>query len=282
MPEEPVISAAGAPQPSRLEFIIAGDSHLFSMGASQGYAEPVSLMPIEIAERGYFLMEQWRSGRSGSYWDGLVKHAEGRAAVLVVMGNQHFGNFLLTRMPLFDFVDPMDPGHAIYPGAVVVPRRMVKALPVLNSKWLRDLILHLRAHGCRYVFVIGTPPVREDFGDYVDEIRKHDFWREAATSMGVDIATCSFTPAPIMKRLWGMLQESLADAARETGARFVPVPKEAIDAGGYLSAQYRGPLADFTHANHAYGRLVLEHIVRAVDEVATESVSPSARSGASV
>ena len=77
-------------------------------------------------------------------------------------------------------------------------------------------------------------------------------------------------------------QESLADVARETGARFLPVPKEAIDVNGNLAAQYCGPLTNFTHANEAYGRLMLDQIYRAVHEAATKSVSAPARSDAAV
>jgi hypothetical protein len=278
MPEHPIPDGALSMEPTKLEFVIAGDSHIFSMGAPQGYNGPVALSPIETLGHGYFLMENWRGGRGGPYYEALVKHAEGRAAVLVVMGNQHFGNFLLQRTPLFDFVDPSEPSYDVYPDAVVVPRRMVKASPALSSQWLRALIPQLWAHGCRCVIVVGTPPVRADFGDYVEEIRKHDFWRDKANIMGVDIATCRFTPAPIMKRLWGVLQESLADAARDAGAQFMAVPKEAVDTDGYLSAKYRGPLSDFTHANHAYGRLILEHIQRVVAKAETESMPPVTRS----
>jgi hypothetical protein len=285
MSGEPTLDVTGALKPSKPEFIIAGHSHIVAMGAPQAYAGPASLTPVEACSHGYFLMERWHrmgGARGASYWDALVKHSEGRAAVLVYFGNQHFSNFLLARMPLFDFVDPMDPGHELYSGAVVVPRRMVKALPILMPGGLRGLILRLRAGGCRYVIVTGTPPVREDFGDEMDNIRKNELWRASATKLGVDIATCGFTPAPIMQRLWGVLQEMLADVARETGTRFLPVPNEAIDVNGYLEAKYRGPLANFTHANDAYGRLMLEHIVRAVSEGATESVRPAARSGSGV
>jgi hypothetical protein len=171
----------------------------------------------------------------------------------------------------------MDPGHALYPGAVVVPRRLVKSSPSLIQWGLRDLILRLQGGGCRRVIIAGTPPVRNDCGDYIDELRKIDHWREIAARMGLDLATCDTTPAPIMKRLWGVVQESLADVARETGARFVPVPKEAIDPGGYLSPEYHG---DFFHANHAYGRLILDRIALAINEGATEPLSFLAGSGA--
>jgi hypothetical protein len=278
MSDQTVLDAGRANGLSELEFIIAGHSHMFALGASFGYSGPVALTPIEAGPgHGYFLTEQWSAGRGASYWDALFKHSVGRAAVLMLHGNQHFTNFLFAREPLFDFVDPMDPGHALYPGAVLVPRRMVKASPLLmpaGPGGLRSLILQLRARGCLCVVVTGTPPVREDFVDYVDQLRAEAGWREIATSRGIDIATCRYTPAAIMKRLWGVMQEFQADVARETGARFVPVPTEAVDPRGYLAQQYRGPLCNFTHANDQYGLLMLEHIVNAVRDAAAQSAIP--------
>jgi hypothetical protein len=268
---------------SAMEFVVAGHSHLFAMGASLGYAGDIALTPIDgVGGRGYFLMERWKGGRSPAYWEALVKHSRGRAVVLVYRGNQHFLGFLLARTPLFDFVDPMDRGHALYPGAVVVPRRMVKASPVLSLGGLRDTIRRLLAAGCRSVILTGTPPVRENFGDYMYRVRQVALWRETAKKIGVDIEMCDCTPAPIMKRLWGVVQESLADVARETGARFLPVAKEAVDGNGYLAAQYCGPLTNFTHANDAYGRLMLDHVYHAVNEAGAKSVAAPVRLGADV
>jgi hypothetical protein len=261
------------------EFVVAGDSHIFAMGARQDYAGPLSLAPIEsTGGHGHFLMEQWLGGRGEHYWDGLVQHSNNRTVVLVVMGNQHFAYFLLARKPLFDFVDPWDPGHALYPGSVVVPRRMVKALPMVRTGWERDLIRRLRVGGCRDIIVIGTPPVIEDLEGAHKFITEYPFWRERAASMGMDIATCGLTPAPIMKRLWGVLQESLANLAHETGIRFLSVPNETIDKSGYRKAEYCGPSWSFAHANEEYGRLMLERIMSAVGDGARESLSPAARS----
>jgi hypothetical protein len=192
------------------------------------------------------------------------------------MGNQHFANFLLARMPLFDFIDPMDPGYVPYPGAVLVPRRMVKALPMLDTSWVRNLVERCLGAGCRQIFIIGTPPVREDFGNARELVCNTPFWRERATKLGIDITLCDFTPAPIMKRLWGVLQESLADVAHKMGVRFLPLPSETVDANGYLKVEFRGPIWNFAHANQAYGRIALEDIIRAVRDSDSEPVAPAA------
>jgi hypothetical protein len=277
MADDTAVDACAPLARSKLEFVIAGHSHIFALGAARDYSGSVSLTPVEAGAghgHGYFLMEKWGPGRSQSYWDALIEHSEGRAAVLVFQGNQHFSNFLFARQPLFDFVDPLDTDYAPFPGAVLVPRRLVMALPALMPAGLKWLISQLQARGCRCVIVTGTPPVRKDFVKLVDEVRKWADWRKTAEFIGVDIATCDYTPAPIMKRLWGVVQELLADVARETGAKFVPVPAEAIESQGYLSAKYCGPLVDFTHANDEYGQLMLEHIVRAISDATANAVPP--------
>jgi hypothetical protein len=141
-----------------------------------------------------------------------------------------------------------------------------------STVWVRDLAQRLRVGGCRDIILIGTPPVREDLGDAFEKVCKIPFWRQRAASMGVDIATCGFTPVAILKRLWGVLQESLADVARDTGARFLPVPEEVIDVNGYRKPEYCGPLWNFAHANEEYGQLMLEHIVRTVCAAAEDPV----------
>ena len=252
-----------APQPGSTEFIIAGDSHIFAMGAAQGYSGPCSLKSIEGVEgRGYFLMEPWAGDRGQSYWEALAFHSKDRIAVLVVMGNTHFGNFLIAQPPLFDFIDPSDPQHSIYPNARLVPRRLVKALPLFQPTRLREIIEKLKRGGCGGIVICGTPPVRPDYDD-VRDLRTSEFFRKVAARMGTDIETCAFTPAPIMKRLWGVLQEILEDTAKETGAKFLSSPKGASDKDGYLLSDYRRP-ASFTHANDSYGRLMLKNISDAV------------------
>lgn len=276
MTEKFNVYAAGTPELRGSEFVIAGDSHIFAMGAAQDYTGALSLAPIDSADGyGYFLMEQWQGARGASYWDALVQHSNGRTVVLAVMGNQHFAYFLLARLPLFDVVDSTDAGHPLYPGALVVPRRMLKALPMLDTRWVRDLGKRCWAAGCRQIVIIGTPPVLEDFEDARESVCNTPFWRERATDLGIDISSFAFTPAPIMKRLWGLLQESLADVANELGARFLPVPKEAVDENGYRKAEFGGPSWNFAHANEAYGRMVLDNIVRTVREDTSKSTAPA-------
>ena len=251
--------------PDPLQFVIAGDSHIFAMGAAQNFQGPPELVRLQPPDdNGYFLMEEWRGLRSKSYWQKLNEYTRARVAILQVMGNQHFGNFLLARPQLFDVVDAGDTGGEVFPSAHLAPRRMVKDLPLFRGDRVRAIIDDLHASGCVQVIVCGTPPVRDDYTDQEAAVRTSDFFRARARELGIDIATCRFTPAPIMKRLWGVLQECLADIAQATHSLFLAVPAQSINGDGYLAEQFRGPLANFTHPNNAYGLSMLTQIARAV------------------
>jgi hypothetical protein len=254
-----------------LQFVIAGDSHIFALGAAQGYVGPAQLVRLPPpADHGHFLMEEWQGGRGRSYWQKLSECVRGRVAVLQVMGNQHFGHFLLAPFGLFDVVDSADTQGEIFPSAHIVPRRMMKDLPLFRGDAVREIINDLRTSGCARVIVCGTPGVRDDYADHEESVRASDFFQAKARELGIDISTCRFTPPPIMKRLWGVLQECLLDIAQSTHSLFLAVPAQSIDRNGYLAHPFRGPLANFTHANDAYGLLMLEEIVRAVGAVARE------------
>src|ERR1700722_9428102 len=90
-------------EPSGLEFIVGGQSHVFAMGAKRHYTGPLSLSPVEVNGcRGFFVEEEWGTGnRTPEYWEMLAEHAKGRAAVLVFSGAQHFVRFTFTRTQLF-------------------------------------------------------------------------------------------------------------------------------------------------------------------------------------
>jgi hypothetical protein len=257
-----------------LQFVIAGDSHIFAMGAAQSYQGPAALVRLQPPDdNGYFLMEEWRGMRGNSYWQKLSECVRDRVAVLQVMGNQHFGNFLLARPQLFDVVDSGDTNGEIFPSAHIVPRRMMKDLPLFRGDRVREIINDLHACGCARVIVCGTPPVRDDYADQEQVVRTVGFFQAKARELGIDISTCKFTPPPIMKRLWGVLQECLLDLAQSTHSLFLAVPAQSIDRNGYLAEQFRGSIANFTHPNNAYGLLMLKEIVRAVGAVARDNVA---------
>jgi hypothetical protein len=246
------------------EFIVAGHSHMVALGASRGYQGPISLLPVAAAGRdGFFLMQEGIPGqRTEQYWDALVDHSKEHVVILVWSGNQHFASFLLADSPRFDFVDPSEPDHPLIPNSMLVPRRMIREF--MESRGLlselRSIIRRLVATGCPHVIVSGTPPVRRDFADAMNAIARAPIWQHMARNMNIEIINSNLTAAPVMKRLWGVIQEGLAEVANQTNAQFVPVPSKAMTEDGFLLPEFCQDLNDFTHANSNYGRMMLEHL----------------------
>ena len=238
-----------------VEFIVAGGSHIYAMGAPVGYEGPVSLVPAEVGHRrGFFLVEERkivpgsfrpRPPLSSQYWDTLAAVARDRIVLLVYAGNQHHADFLFRPDPLFDFVDERT--EQPFAGAVVVPRGLVRAHFAPSMAGLDSTIARLQGAGSREVRVLGTPPPQSDLA----RVAEH-----------ADMEVL-FTPAPILQRMWSVIQELMEEAARRAGATFVPVPPETIDSQGFLGKEfYEKEDRDITHANRKYGQLILESALR--------------------
>jgi hypothetical protein len=73
--------------------------------------------------------------------------------------------------------------------------------------------------------------------------------------------------APELRRsLWLRQVEETRDIALARGHAFIELPDEVLNQGGFLAASCRLP-GDATHANLAYGKQVLGHVLRRVDEL---------------
>jgi hypothetical protein len=248
------------------EVIVAGHSHMFAMGARTRYQGPIALLPFEgHCQPGHFLMETWKGDRSEEYWDALVNLSENRAVLITFNGNQHVADFLLAPDPLFDFVDDVD--SEIHPGAVAVPRRLVKAHFAPTLVQLRTVIGRLQDSECRSIGVLGTPPPKADIIAFTNIIRRARFFTRISRERGIDLETAAITPARILLKLWRVIQDLMEETANDGGAIFLPVPKETMDAEGFLAKEFYGLTeGEITHANEQYGRFMLEFSLRRLSE----------------
>jgi len=67
-----------------------------------------------------------------------------------------------------------------------------------------------------------------------------------------------FAPNQLRLELFNIQTEILAEHALKQGAIFLDSPNEAFDGDGFLSEQYCAN--DFTHANTAFGNLILKQL----------------------
>ena len=256
VPAAAVASPMAAPGP---EFLLAGDSNYFALGAPVKYQGARGLIAGTVhGRRGHYVMEENSADRSPAYWDLVAESSRGRDLILSWRGNQHITWFLFEPQPLFDFIEPaVRNGAALRDGAVVVPRRLLKAFFQPSFEPLAVLLGNARQNGAESVTVVGTPPPRSDLALFEKLIRPSPFWRQMAQGCGLDLDTAQLTRPLLLLKLWAVLQEMLAETAVRGGARFVPVPDSLRDPDGFLPGMY-GLDTDFTHANEAFGSRMMQ------------------------
>jgi len=244
----------------KTEYLIAGHSHIFAMGAPQGYQGSIDLIKTNDG-LGYFVMEPWNGGRSNAYWEKVIEASSGRDVLISFNGNQHHGAFLLAPEPIFDFFDEQTP--KLLNGAMLVPRRLIRSFFESSIYELRHLIPRIIAGGGRSVRLLSAPPPKSDIDVFADMIRNSKFARDFAQKHGIDLTHVEITPSSLLLKLWRVCQELTASVATDERVVFVPVPPEALDPHGFLAKQYYDYVpSDITHGNQKFGRLMIERALQ--------------------
>ncbi|NSY19765.1 SGNH/GDSL hydrolase family protein [Neorhizobium sp. AL 9.2.2] len=99
------------------------------------------------------------------------------------------------------------------------------------------------------IYHIATPPPKEDEAYIRAKMMRY---------RGIALGSAILNPAPVRLRLWEIEMEALKEVCAEWGVHFLAVPDAARTRSGFLKPEYYAP--DATHANAAYGALVLEQL----------------------
>ena len=179
----------------------------------------------------------------------LVKSSPGRIVVSALGGNQH-QMYLLEHPDPFDFYEPGNDevlaDHKIIPYRVMYDHFRKGIVYGANGQQ----ILAIRRVTTGPMYHLGVPPPKED----EDHIRRRTegYFRERIK------AGEPLTKASIRAKLWRLQRHVILDFCAKAKIEYVPVPAEAKDFNDFLKREYYA--ADATHANAAYGELVLEQI----------------------
>ena len=175
---------------------------------------------------------------------------------LAILGAYHNILGLLRSGDAFDVIM----GAAAIPDpeamALVPQRAMLHALGeqfALSGK-LRNLIAAARGP----VFLISSPPPKRSNEYILDRFmrQKKQIYR------GKSVRQFGIERPELRLKLWLLETRLMADWADSFGAQFLPAPTAALDPDGFLSEAYYGD--DVTHANAAYGALVLDQVAAIV------------------
>jgi hypothetical protein len=173
---------------------------------------------------------------------------EGAGPVFAFIGGVRHISLGLRRHPRpFDFILPEQPDLPIEPGAELIPSAAIYAVLKLQSERYFEVLERIGtvAAGPVYQFEPPPPPTDEWMVNKVNaKLRRGR-------------KTGDLPLRFVRYKLWRANSQVVRDRCAEFGVEFVPSPSGAVDEEGFL----RGELvANATHANPAYGALVLEQL----------------------
>ena len=253
----------------KLALVVAGHSHAASLGVppSNGVAVP-SVVPVAHPHAKVDAIGgSWP--RDDAYWAALVAASIDATAAIVWDGNQHQAYFLFEPHPLFDFVLSSDPSRPVTADAMLVPEAYVRAFIAPTLAPLHALLDDIAAAGGRRALVLGTPPPKGDSAAIRRLLANEPHFVASAEAANADVATARLTEPAMMHKLWSLVQDMTREVAEAHGAVFVPVPIAARTSDGYLRKDHWS--GDVTHANAAFGAIMLGEAIAAADRMAADA-----------
>lgn len=250
---------AWTPEPA----VLAGHSHTLAMGAPKPRGTTPQLVAlIDHPYPIHGLQATAANGDAGRYWEDLSVLCGGRPIVLSWMGNQHNSGFLFRRRRAFYVMSRSGP-DAVPSGSTLIPASVFASSFVPTIHDLSTTISFLRAAGAGPIYLLSTPPPKADGPEFRQRIRSSPKFSAIAGKFKIDLSDLDvITADAVRRRLWSLLQDMLANCAAANGCRHIPVPESVMDPAGMLKFEYWAE--DVTHANRAYGEVVLADVSRAL------------------
>lgn len=186
----------------------------------------------------------------------MMKAARKSDVLVSVLGGNQYNTLGLLESPApFDLVDPVT---ATYPDAVpgvrIVPLAQMSASFDTYVAGIRARLSGLQAAFPGRVFHVNSPPPKGD-NAYIKKNAEGYFRSEGKVVLNVN-------PPGMRRRLWLIQSQALSRMCSQLGIEFVDGPNDALDEEGFLARSAYG--ADATHANAAYGELMLQKLERMV------------------
>jgi hypothetical protein len=235
--------------------IVAGHSHMCAL-VGDLHPQEADLYAVSDFPNVFALHALWP--RNDHYWKQLKAKSAGNRIALVWGGNEHNAfHFFQTQHP-FDFVSRHV--NKLISSFEVISQRRVRHLYNKSSfDHLRVVLADLVTGSARCVSVVGTPPPKKDSEQLRKILINEPLMVEWAQRFGENVDTVKITEPHVRLKLWFLIQEILADAAHQVGAKFIPVAPEVQDHDGFLRSEYWHH--DVTHANRLYGQVMLRRVI---------------------
>lgn len=177
---------------------------------------------------------------------------ESDVVISMIGGNQH-AVFSTVQHPVpFDLLEPGATEQSLRPDSQIIPYRALSSVldSAIRGRDGRTLEKLRSATRAKLIHIMSPPPKRDS-----EFIRSYH-----ETRFRGDIANLGVSPPELRMKIW-RLQRSLTQAlCDELDIELMGSPAKVLDADGFLRREYYGK--DATHANRAFGMLVLERLER--------------------
>jgi hypothetical protein len=233
--------------------IIAGHSHTRAL-IGWNTEDDFPLLPVDEQDRIFGLHGPWP--RTENYWSALTRYAPGNSIALLWEGNQCNSLFLIEQPLRFDFVPRRLHSLPVEEDAVIVPEALVRAKLQSLIGPLGDVLTALKAQTHCRIALVGTPPPKGD-NEHLRSLLAPEF-ACYDNLLAVTVEQVRLTSPIVRLKLWHVLQEIYQEQAERGGVEFIPVPDIVADEAGFLKPVFSA--VDVTHANPAYGRVMLTHL----------------------
>lgn len=244
--------------------IIAGHSHIAALGVPiKGGTESFKQVKLSNGSEKFMgLTGNWP--RDSGYWGELTRLVSGpQRLALSWQGNQYLTRFMFSPTPKFDFVLSERPDLPLDSSHVIVPEQALHQLYRNTLNELAALLKRLPSEALGNLVLLGSPPPKEDDAHCRKYLEKEPGYGRIAASLGFSLDTVELSPALMRYKHWAVLQKVVKKLAAEFSVDFIPAPVEAQSEQGFLKRNLWAE--DATHANSAYGELVLGAISAWVD-----------------
>lgn len=228
------------------KILIVGQSHTEALVAAvrETARQNVIIVNLNSVDRHIKLIEKIRLG-------GYLPEVGAVDLVVSMIGGNFYNTFGLIENPIkFEFSQPGEPDFALAPDRELITYGLIRHFfeDAMTRGFLKN-IAALRDHynSRRFAHVSSPPPVGENAhieqnpgGYFSDKVH-----------LGV-------SPPKLRLKLYTLHEAVVQAFCRKEGIEILPPPPPAVTDTGFLERRFWKK--DPTHANAAYGRLVLEQI----------------------
>jgi hypothetical protein len=232
--------------------LLFGDSHVYAVERAI-YHRNYKRRPIPL--EAYRQLKAKNGKQLGNLsldaFHALIKELDPEDLVLsMIGGNQHAVFSLIQHPQPFDFFEP-GLNDAVESGLRIIPYRTIEQ--VFAEGMQKDLkaITTLQKSTAAHVVHIIPPPPKADAG-YIRQ------FHEAVFAEGV--ATRGVSPASLRLKFWKLQARVLERQCKAAKVDILLPPAATLDDEGFLASKFYAN--DATHANSAYGEIILTEVER--------------------